>query len=236
MTRVERFGEAVLYLGDAREIVGDLAYDTVVTDPPYGTEDSEDGSRTGYGRQNLHSADGRLGLLILNDTDLSCCMATLKIIASRPSCRIALFHSPRNLAAFYDGLRLIGLDHTISHEAVWNKRMPSLGVGYFHYWHECITILSWGDPPSPSFDLESIVEETRNPKHHPHQKPDGLMGKLVSFVGGDTVLDPFMGSGSTGVACLNLRKRFIGIELDEAHFATACRRIEEASKQDGLFE
>lgn len=72
-------------------------------------------------------------------------------------------------------------------------------------------------------------------REHPHAKPVSLMVDLVGKVAGETILDPFMGSGTTGVACVQLARRFIGIEVDPAHFATACRRIEEAYKQPRLF-
>ncbi len=53
---------------------------------------------------------------------------------------------------------------------------------------------------------------------------------------GQTILDPFMGSGTTGVACVNLGRKFIGIEIDETYFDIACKRIEEAYRQPRLFE
>lgn len=52
---------------------------------------------------------------------------------------------------------------------------------------------------------------------------------------GETILDPFMGSGTTGVACVKLGRKFIGIELDEKYFDIACRRIEESYKQPDMF-
>jgi len=52
----------------------------------------------------------------------------------------------------------------------------------------------------------------------------------------ETILDPFMGSGTTGVACANLGRRFIGIEIEPKYFDIACRRIEDAYKQPRLFE
>ena len=52
----------------------------------------------------------------------------------------------------------------------------------------------------------------------------------------ETILDPFMGSGTTGVACANLGRSFIGIEIDPGYFDIACRRIEEAYRQPRLFE
>ena len=63
--------------------------------------------------------------------------------------------------------------------------------------------------------------------HHPTQKPVALMEYLIKTYTdeGDTILDPFMGSGTTGVACKNLNRRFIGIELDEQYFKVAQERI-----------
>jgi hypothetical protein len=72
--------------------------------------------------------------------------------------------------------------------------------------------------------------------NHPHVKPVDLMERLILAAKDvDLVLDPFMGSGSTGVACINLGRRFIGCELDPAHFTTACRRIEDAQRQSRMF-
>jgi site-specific DNA-methyltransferase (adenine-specific) len=70
---------------------------------------------------------------------------------------------------------------------------------------------------------------------HPTQKPVGLMMNIVRWTEG-VVLDPFMGSGTTGVACIKLGRRFIGIEIEPKYFDIACRRIEEAWKQPRLFE
>ena len=58
----------------------------------------------------------------------------------------------------------------------------------------------------------------------------------LSFVRGETILDPYMGSGTTGVACARLGRRFIGIEIEEKYFEIACRRIEDAQRQGRLFD
>lgn len=70
----------------------------------------------------------------------------------------------------------------------------------------------------------------RGKKQHPTQKPRALMSELIEqFTSpGDTVLDPFMGSGTTGVACQHLDRNFIGIEIDADYFAIAKERIEQA--------
>ena len=74
---------------------------------------------------------------------------------------------------------------------------------------------------------------------HPSQKPIELMEKMIknSSVEGGTVLDSFMGSGTTGIACMNLNRRFIGFEIDEQYFEIAKRRIDEAiaKKEQSLF-
>lgn len=72
---------------------------------------------------------------------------------------------------------------------------------------------------------------------HPTEKPASLMREIVLdfTVQGDLVCDPFMGSGTTGVACARLGRRFVGIELDQRWFDIACRRIETAAKQPDLF-
>lgn len=71
---------------------------------------------------------------------------------------------------------------------------------------------------------------------HKSQKPIGLMSWCVDFIGDKkTILDPFMGSGSTGVAAVQMGRKFIGIEREEKYFDIACRRIEDAQKQGDMF-
>jgi len=73
-------------------------------------------------------------------------------------------------------------------------------------------------------------------KEHPTQKPVQVMQWCIEFLpDAQTILDPFMGSGTTGVACANLGRKFIGIELEPKYFDIACRRIETAYKQPRLF-
>lgn len=69
---------------------------------------------------------------------------------------------------------------------------------------------------------------------HPTEKPVELMAAVVRWTSG-TVLDPFMGSGTTGVACAKMGRKFIGIEIDEAYFDIACHRIKKAYEQPDMF-
>lgn len=72
---------------------------------------------------------------------------------------------------------------------------------------------------------------------HPTQKPIGVMEWVIGHVPlpAQTILDPFMGSGTTGVACMNLGRKFIGIEIEPKYLDIACRRIDDAQRQQRMF-
>lgn len=71
---------------------------------------------------------------------------------------------------------------------------------------------------------------------HPNEKPVELCEHFIDLTtnAGELVLDPFMGSGTTGVACMNLGRKFIGIEIERKYFDIGCRRIEDAQRQQRL--
>ena len=72
-------------------------------------------------------------------------------------------------------------------------------------------------------------------RYHPTQKPVALMQWCLGFLpDAKTILDPFMGSGTTGVACANLGRKFIGIEIEPKYFDIACERISRAQAQGSL--
>jgi DNA modification methylase len=83
----------------------------------------------------------------------------------------------------------------------------------------------------------ATTEATERTIGHPCPKPIGVMLWMVNRASfeGEVVLDPFMGSGTTGVACTKLGRRFIGIEIEPKYFDIACKRIEEAQRQGDLF-
>jgi DNA modification methylase len=81
-----------------------------------------------------------------------------------------------------------------------------------------------------------MIRQGNEERFHPTQKPLEVMKWCLGFLpDAQTILDPFMGSGTTGVACVKLGRKFIGIELDEAYFDIACKRIEDALKRPDLF-
>ena len=82
------------------------------------------------------------------------------------------------------------------------------------------------------FKQQGFITDSKDKRVHPTQKPSELMEILINEYTkeDDIILDCFMGSGSTGVACMNINRKFIGIELDENYFNIAKQRIEEACK------
>jgi len=80
------------------------------------------------------------------------------------------------------------------------------------------------------------ASESGKTRLHPTQKPIALMQWCLKHVKGETILDPYMGSGTTAIACIRTGRKFIGIELDPEYFAIACKRIQDEYKRMALFE
>ena len=209
---VEQIGAATLYCGDCRDVLPTLSgIDAVVTDPPYGIGHVKGhGGRGKHDRRNIEPITG-------DDAPFD----------------------PALWLTFKQAI-LWGADH-------YAQRLPE---GRWLIWDK---LDGW-----PSFDSFSDVEvawckgrgAARIYRHlwkgicqasgkdegrmHPSQKPIPLMEWCLGFTEG-TILDPFMGSGTTGVACARLGRRFIGIEIEPRYFDIACHRIEEAQRQPDLF-
>jgi DNA modification methylase len=97
----------------------------------------------------------------------------------------------------------------------------------------------WGAAEFHAADVGNVIRCDRVGRYRKHEteKPADLVVELARVVcpAGGMICDPFMGSGTTGVACARLGLRFVWIELSPKHFDTACRRIEEAQRQGQLF-
>ena len=211
--RKEIIGDCTLYLGDCLEVMPTLdKVDAVVTDPPYGIEDIVGG----YGRK---------GKTIKNDKNLDLFHFMVKAI--KWDCWLLAFYSCRNTPDVMDILR----KHYIG-EIIWNKKAGGMGQP-LRYQHENVSVSKIGQPSNLKTTF-TIFTHYRDAELHPHQKPIGVMQELAALTSG-LVLDPFMGSGTTGVACAKLGRKFIGIELDEDYFNIACERIEKAYQQPDLF-
>ena len=119
---------------------------------------------------------------------------------------------------------------------VWDKGQPGLGY-HIRYAHEDIAVFRIGAPKRPPVPLLSVVRAGPVAERHPHEKPVRVLSALVQWAcpKEGVVLDPFMGSGTTGVACVSLGRKFVGIEIDRQHFDVACERISAAQSQGRLF-
>lgn len=98
--------------------------------------------------------------------------------------------------------------------------------------------LAWTNIDANSRQIEHSIAATNAERvGHPTQKPVRVMEWTINQLPGraEAICDPFMGSGTTGVACARLGRSFIGIEIDERYFDIACRRIEAAQRQSDLF-
>jgi site-specific DNA-methyltransferase (adenine-specific) len=130
---------------------------------------------------------------------------------------------------------------TFFHSVIWDKKNPGLGWRYRRQ-HEMVMIahrtggkLAWSDEDRAARNIFGMMPPRE--REHPNEKPIAMVQHFLELHSkpGDVIMDPFMGSGTTGVAAALMGRKFIGIELDPAHFATACRRVEEAYKQGDFF-
>lgn len=209
MHRIEKIGNATLYLGDCREILPTLPkVDAVITDPPYGI--GMDGGNVGYkGFNDLE----KLGW---DKTPPEADLIELVVAAGR--------------VAILWGGNYFGLPPTRCF-LIWDKGAGFKGRTYAE------AELAWTslDANVRIFQWDPLARGDYKGKEHPTQKPIALMEWCIKRAGDpQSVLDPFMGSGSTGIACSNLGIQFIGIEREPKYFDIACRRIEDAQRQGRL--
>lgn len=232
-------GNATLYLGDAREILPRIGgAHLVCTDPPYlvskGGFASNMQLEGGFG--GWMKDYGNQGDIVLCDLEFSDWMP-LVFSALTERAKAYFMTNGRNLRDMQGAAEAVGFRfHTL---LVWDKRaaLPNkyyqnvTEFGLFMFKGKARTI---NDPASKN--LVSIFQ--RDETCHPTEKPVELFRFWIgnSSQPGDTVLDPFMGSGTTGVAALQSGRRFIGIEKKPEYFELACKRITDAQRQGNLFE
>ena len=217
--RKEIIGDATLYLGDCREILPTLGkVDAVVTDPPYGMGWDTSTARFSGGdlasRRRRGTGRGDWGAIVNDD-------------------------APFDPTPWLDFPEVIlwGANHyaqrlPVGTTLVWLKRLDA-AFGSFLSDAE----IAWEKGGHGVYAFRDLTNYAlTSERAHPTQKPLGLMTWCIERTAAGTILDPFMGSGTTGVAAIKLGRRFIGIEIEPRYFDIACRRIEEAWKQPRLFE
>lgn len=219
--RIERIGNATLYHANCLDVIPTLqAVDFVVTDPPYGIK----WKRGANNARNSKPHDG-----IAGDDDTSARDAALAAFPQLPAVVFGSFYAP-----FPANLKQV---------LVWQKPADSGLVGSTTGFRRDVEpVFLVGQWPNATVRWSGVLKSNRKGQAavvtdtgHPHTKPIDLIEFLVMTHPGATVLDPFMGSGTTGVACMNLDRKFIGVEIDERYFETACERISAAYSQQRLF-
>ena len=218
-----QIGNATLYLGDCMDILPTLSkVDAVITDPPYGINLKTDNSRFSGGTSGnmakrgngIGSADG---VPIIGD--------------EKP-------FDPSFLLQYGDDQIIWGWNNYPDRLPrgtclVWIKRLDA-AFGSFLSDAET-AFMSKGHGVYCMRDLSNNAIASQ--RVHPTQKPVTLMHWCLGFFPkAGTILDPFMGSGTTGVAAIQLGRKFIGIEREPKYFDIACQRIEQAVAQGQLFE
>jgi len=213
--RKEQIGECTLYLGDCMDVMPTLGrVDAVVTDPPYGIGEAAGKNKS---RGKLAKA-----------TDYGD-----KSWDDKPPPKEA-FKTVQDISTsqIIFGGNYYPLPPTDCW-LVWDK------VNGKNDFADCE--LAWTNLKKAVRKIEwmwnGMLRRGDDVRKHPTQKPVGVMKWCLEQLPekAETVLDPFMGSGTTGVACAEMDKQFIGIELDEEYFDIACKRIDDAYKQGRLF-
>jgi DNA modification methylase len=217
----EVIGLATLYLGDCREIAPGLDRPAaVITDPPYGI---------GVDRAMAKGAGTKHGAALAAKRDYE---ATGWDDAAPPAWFIAWLSQASDNVVIFGG-NYFPLPPSRCW-LVWDKKVN----GDFA---DCE--LAWTNLDKPVRRIEwmwngMIRKSGEERNNHPTQKPLGVMSWCIEQAKvppGGVILDPYMGSGSTGVAAMQMRHRFVGIEIEPRYFDIACRRIEEAQRQGDMF-
>lgn len=202
-------GNATLYLGDCRDVLPTLPkVDAVITDPPYGINAA---------RTRNSQKDGWVDYGV-DGWDLE-----------RPDPAIfPLLLQAGRVQIVWGGNYFTDLLPPTMQWLVWDKGQRDFSLA------DCEFAWSSQRRAARIFNY-SRGAALQDGKEHPTQKPVALMAWCIAQAGNPaTVLDPFMGSGTTGVACMNLGRSFIGIEREPKYFDIACRRIEDAQRQGRL--
>ena len=221
--RVETIGECTLYLGDCRDILPTLGkVDAVVTDPPYGVSGGSGtlGKASTKTKYKGDWEDSREAVETIFSPAFAASLALAKRAVITPGAPCAfLYPEPADIGALY--------------------QPATTGLGK---WGRATVqpVLFYGKDPRAGLTIQPIHKMATTAAEvngHPCPKPIDVVLWMVErgSLEGEKVLDPFMGSGTTGVACATLGRSFVGIEIEATYFDIACRRIEEAYKQPRLF-
>lgn len=223
----EVIGDCTLYRADCREVLPTLGkVDAVVTDPPYGIGEAA-GKNKSRGKPVGLSHSRSRALCSATDygkADWDDKTQDEAIAAAVNTARWSIVFGgnyydlpPTSCWLIWD--KLNGDSDFADCEMAWTN-LPKAVRRIRFLWNGCMR------------------RERDIQRQHPTQKPVDVMKWCIEHLPdphNKTILDPFMGSGTTGVACVKLGRKFIGIEIDETYFDIACKRIRDAYAQPDLF-
>ena len=234
----EQIGDCTLYCGDCLDIMPTLGLiDHVVSDPPYEqvSQDRIGGIKRNDGGRVTSKLEFQ-GIDLIRDRF---CGIMKESCTGWGLC----FCTSEGVALWRDAIERANIKYKspmiwIKPDAMpkFNGQGPALG-------HENIVscwfgsgVAQWNAGGKRGVYTHCTNQKTRHGVH-PTEKPISLMVELLNDFtnSGQTILDPFMGSGTTGVACVKTGRKFIGIELEPKYFDIACKRIEDAYKQPDMF-
>jgi len=227
-------GNAELWHGDCREVLADLrvtTQTTVITDPPYSSGGFQEAGKSG-GSIGTRSDD----VIALDNLSTRGYQRLMREVLRHLNLadEAYIFTDWRMWVYTADALEDGGW--RVRNMLVWDKQQMGMGLP----WRNQHELCAFGKrTPAQMRDRKAgnVLQVPRSGNHHhPTEKPTALIERLVANSNGTQVVDPFMGSGTAGVACRLQGVPFVGIEMDRRHFDTACRRIEQAHAQGAIFE
>ena len=232
---VVHIGDATLYHGDCLEILPTLdKVDAVVTDPPYGINTKSDG------QGKLNPWADLCNAAFWYTQWLGLCRDLLEGKLKQGNGPLWTFLNWRSMVTFQKASCDLGW--SIESMLVWDKQwIGPGGPRGLRPSYELVALFIAGNfaiADRGLYDIQRWKWSSIKPNGHPAEKPikglEWLVGHSTDRAS-HTVMDPFMGSGTTGVACANLGRKFIGIEIEKRYFKIACERIDAAYAQGRLF-
>jgi site-specific DNA-methyltransferase (adenine-specific) len=237
---MKRRGPVTVIHGDALQAMAAMpagSVDAIITDPPYCSGSVSEASRTAAKGQGLRSENlSRFGWFMGDNMGTAGLVFLIRAIAFdavrllRKSGSFLCFCDWRMVPNLAPAIESAGLRY--QNMVIWDKGSMGLGNG-FRAQHEVILHLTAGRPEYQDRSVSNVLKYPRvgTEREHQTQKPVALMEQLIRVVcpPGGVVLDPFGGSGTTGVAAQNLGREAICIERDAAHVETARRRLAAAA-------
>jgi DNA modification methylase len=231
LTSPVTIGRATLYLGDCRDILPTLPkVDAVVTDPPYSSGGFQEAGKSG-GSIGTRS-DETIGLDNLSTRGYQRLLREI-LNPLRGTDEAYIFTDWKMWQHTCDALEDSGF--RVRNMLVWDKLQMGMGLPWRNQ-HELIAFGKKRPAKNITGKHGNVIGIPRSGNvNHPTEKPIGIMAVLLENSIAQTILDPFMGSGTTGVAAVQMGRQFIGIEREPKYFDIACKRIEDAQRQGDFF-